>query len=191
MSPQDENLAALEGAFAALRKEYVEAPPRHLEALLRTRLRRRRYLRHALRWMLPAAAAAFVSLAFLPAPHNLGAPPFPKPPAAEPRREIPAPLERFAAPRTARPVLASARHARKPARQAPRSNWAEAGGFLAIPYAEPFAPAEQIDVYRVELPRTALAHYGLPLRAGNAEAPVPAEVAVGSDGVVRAIRFVP
>jgi hypothetical protein len=75
-----------------------------------------------------------------------------------------------------------------------------ADGFFLIPYSEPLAPSEQIDVYRVELPRVALAHYGWPMPAAipnsagpNSlvmESPVTAELAVGSDGLVRAIRFV-
>ena len=62
--------------------------------------------------------------------------------------------------------------------------------FLAVPYAEPLAPSEQLDVYRVQLPRASLTLYGLPARAGSLDSPVTADVAVGSDGVVRAVRFV-
>jgi hypothetical protein len=62
--------------------------------------------------------------------------------------------------------------------------------FVAIPYAEPLWPSEQIDIYRVELPRATLAHFGLPMRAGTLDSTVTADVAVGTDGVARAIRFV-
>lgn len=63
--------------------------------------------------------------------------------------------------------------------------------FMAIPYAEPVAPFEQIDIYRVQLPRATLGLYGVPAPAGDLEFRVTADVAVGSDGVVRAVRFVP
>lgn len=66
----------------------------------------------------------------------------------------------------------------------------QADGFLAIPYAEPLAPSEQVDVYRVQMPGATLAHYGFPVRAGSVDSPVIADVAVGSDGVVRALRVV-
>lgn len=63
--------------------------------------------------------------------------------------------------------------------------------FIAIPYAEPVAPFEQIDIYRVQLPRATLALYGVPARAEDLESQVTADVAVGSNGVVRAVRFIP
>jgi hypothetical protein len=191
VTPRGENRGGWDNAFAALREQYIEEPPGELEEFLRMQMRRRRHWRGARIWVVGAAAAALAMLALLPGSRKHAAPPFPKPPVAELRREVPAPLTpEAAASETTRPVRAAARHAQKTKRPTATAEWADAGGFLAIPYAAPFAPSEQIDVYRVELPRTVFAHYGLPVRAGNTEAPVPAEVAVGSDGVVRAIRFV-
>lgn len=45
-------------------------------------------------------------------------------------------------------------------------------------------------VMRVELPRSALASFGLPVNADRAEARVKADVLMGEDGIARAIRFV-
>jgi hypothetical protein len=45
-------------------------------------------------------------------------------------------------------------------------------------------------VVRVELPRNALASFGLPVNADRAEARVKADVLMGEDGMARAIRFV-
>lgn len=43
---------------------------------------------------------------------------------------------------------------------------------------------------RVNLPRTSLLLFGLPMNAEHAEKMIPAEVLVGEDGVPRAIRFI-
>jgi hypothetical protein len=49
---------------------------------------------------------------------------------------------------------------------------------------------ESLQVIRVELPRTALASFGLPMSFERAAEPVKADLVVGSDGLTRAIRFV-
>lgn len=45
-------------------------------------------------------------------------------------------------------------------------------------------------IVRVELPRSTLANFGLPMNMDRADHPVKADVLVGMDGVARAIRFV-
>ncbi len=52
------------------------------------------------------------------------------------------------------------------------------------------APGDAGHVVRVELPRTALASFGLPVNADRTEARVKADVLMGEDGIARAIRFV-
>jgi hypothetical protein len=79
----------------------------------------------------------------------------------------------------------------------PRPALAEAGRpqevateFIPLGQAPPYTQAEEGHLVRVELPRSALASFGLPV---NAEAPngrVKADVLLGQDGVARAIRFV-
>jgi hypothetical protein len=62
--------------------------------------------------------------------------------------------------------------------------------FIPLVQAGPYTQAEEGHLVRVELPRSALASFGLPV---NAEAPggrVKADVLMGQDGVARAIRFV-
>ncbi|HJQ32145.1 MAG TPA: hypothetical protein VJ866_08200, partial [Pyrinomonadaceae bacterium] len=62
--------------------------------------------------------------------------------------------------------------------------------FIPLMQGAQYASAEETHLVRVELPRTALASFGLPV---NAEAPagrVKADVLLGEDGVARAIRFV-
>ena len=62
--------------------------------------------------------------------------------------------------------------------------------FIPLVQAGQYAPAEEGHLVRVELPRSALVSFGLPV---NAEAPggsVKADVLMGQDGIARAIRFV-
>lgn len=58
---------------------------------------------------------------------------------------------------------------------------AQGGGFVA---------GEGGHVVRVELPRTALAQFGLPVNADRPDGRVKADVLLGEDGMARAIRFV-
>jgi hypothetical protein len=62
--------------------------------------------------------------------------------------------------------------------------------FIPLVQGGPYTQAEEGHLVRVELPRSALASFGLPV---NAEAPggrVKADVLMGQDGIARAIRFV-
>lgn len=62
--------------------------------------------------------------------------------------------------------------------------------FIPLVHAGQYAPAEEGHLVRVEVPRSALVSFGLPV---NAEAPggnVKADVLMGQDGIARAIRFV-
>ena len=61
-----------------------------------------------------------------------------------------------------------------------------------VPVADPatWQPGTSGQILRVRLPRTSLASFGLPMNTDLAEEPVRADVVVGQDGIVRAIRFV-
>lgn len=50
--------------------------------------------------------------------------------------------------------------------------------------------ADSGQVVRVELPRSALTRFGLPMNIDRAGARIKADVVVGNDGLARAIRFV-
>jgi hypothetical protein len=90
----------------------------------------------------------------------------------------------------ARAVNASDTH-RGLSRPAPAAATQEvATEFIPLAHAGLYTPAEEGHLVRVELPRSALASFGLPV---NAEAPggsVKADVLMGQDGIARAIRFV-
>jgi hypothetical protein len=62
--------------------------------------------------------------------------------------------------------------------------------FLPLVDASRLARPERLQIIRVEVPRVALASFGLPMSFERAIEPVQADLVVGSDGVTRAIRFV-
>lgn len=67
---------------------------------------------------------------------------------------------------------------------------AESSDFVALSYGEDLGELDSLQVVDVELPRTALAAFGLPAGEAAEGGLVKAEVIVGYDGVARAIRLV-
>lgn len=176
-------------AIGEFRQQYSEQPPEHLEIALRARFQQRRQRQRARWWGVCAmAATAVVLIVWMISPprHQSG--------VKRPASAVQHPPEQIATVREepVRPKSPLVRRAVKPHRAAvvPEENVDMGTEFVAIPYAEPLSPSEQVDVYRVELPRVTLAHFGLPMRPGALDSTVKADLAVGSDGVARAIRFV-
>jgi hypothetical protein len=62
--------------------------------------------------------------------------------------------------------------------------------FIPLMQGAPYPPAEESHLVRVELPRSALASFGLPVGAESPGGRVKADVLLGEDGIARAIRFV-
>jgi hypothetical protein len=62
--------------------------------------------------------------------------------------------------------------------------------FLPITYGSNLSQLDDGQIVRVELPRSALQSFGLPVNAERASERVKADVLLGHDGVARAIRFV-
>ncbi len=62
--------------------------------------------------------------------------------------------------------------------------------FIPLNYDAAIAPPDRGRVVRVELPRSALAAFGLPVNIDRANERVKADVVLGEDGLARAIRFV-
>jgi hypothetical protein len=62
--------------------------------------------------------------------------------------------------------------------------------FIPLMQGTPYPPAEESHLVRVELPRSALASFGLPVGAESPGGRVKADVLLGEDGIARAIRFV-
>lgn len=187
----------LDDALAALRSEYTEEPPSRIESFLTVRLRVERRRKAIRLWRTAAAASAaamlLIWLGTRPRQERHQVPPVTS--ARQTQLASPVPesvtqpvsAERIAvAPRPER----VARQKRERSAHPEHKNAALPALFIAVPYTEPLAPSEQLDIYRVQLPRVTMSLYGLAARTGDLEAPVTADVAVGSDGVVRAVRFV-
>ncbi|HVG36022.1 MAG TPA: hypothetical protein VM911_23415 [Pyrinomonadaceae bacterium] len=62
--------------------------------------------------------------------------------------------------------------------------------FIPLSYGSDLGGTDGGHVVRVELPRTAMAQFGLPVNAERSAEPVKADVLLGEDGLARAIRFV-
>ncbi len=62
--------------------------------------------------------------------------------------------------------------------------------FIPLVHAGQYAPAEEGHLVRVEVPRSALVSFGLPVNAEATGGSVKADVLMGQDGIARAIRFV-
>jgi hypothetical protein len=65
-----------------------------------------------------------------------------------------------------------------------------ATAFIPLAGERGLAMADSLQLVRVELPRSALVSFGLPMDVERAAERVKADVLVGNDGVARAIRFV-
>ena len=65
----------------------------------------------------------------------------------------------------------------------------EDGGFILLPNAERISPNEEVDVVRVEVPRSAFAALGLLVSDEESAETVQADVALGADGLARAVRI--
>jgi hypothetical protein len=61
--------------------------------------------------------------------------------------------------------------------------------FIPLSYGGVQKPMESGEVVRLEMPRSALIAFGLPVNVEHGDAPVKAELLLGEDGMARAIRF--
>lgn len=62
--------------------------------------------------------------------------------------------------------------------------------FLPLNEGGGLDPLDSGQVVRVELPRSALVSFGLPMNVERAHEPITADVLLGEDGVARAVRFI-
>lgn len=181
----------LSASLQSLRREQApvgNAP--HVESALLASFRAQRHKpvlswKHVA-WAVPVAAALLL-VAILPTRERKSNPP---PVAALPQVAASAPLE------TAVEVPAPAEPASKPVRLArrPRATLAVAReqvtDFVPLRYGKAVDPGEPLQVVRIQLPRAELARLGLPVAPEGTRSMVKADVALGDDGLVKAIRFV-
>jgi hypothetical protein len=63
-------------------------------------------------------------------------------------------------------------------------------GFIALPNAAEIGPNEDVNMVRVEVPRSAMIALGFEVNPEQAWQPVQADVMLGADGLARAVRFI-
>jgi hypothetical protein len=72
----------------------------------------------------------------------------------------------------------------------PAVEWAVAGeGFMPLPDAPEIGAGEDLNLVRLEVPRSAVAVMGFPVNADGPAETVEADVVLGPDGLPRAVRF--
>jgi hypothetical protein len=176
-----EEQTALTSAAKALAARTTMAPPADLEAILLAefdlaRASRRRYLKPAV-----AAGAIAAALACLAVWHR---------PPPRTRLEPAAPIKEIAAIPSV-PATPALKPVRKSVRRASAPQPADdAGPFVAIPWIVPLDPREPVTVMRVEMPVAALLAVGFTTGAPDPSASAQADVVVGQDGRIHAIRLV-
>jgi hypothetical protein len=62
-------------------------------------------------------------------------------------------------------------------------------GFIPLPNAAQIGPNEEVNLVRVEVPRSAMIALGYDVKPEEASASVQADVMLGNDGLARAVRF--
>jgi hypothetical protein len=122
--------------------------------------------------------------------HEQKAPTSPEPEAATGPRNGDGPVAKL--PRHKRPRGSQAsKRPQADAREAESTTVAEvATEFMPLTYGGPSPQMASGQIVRVELPRSAMASFGLPVNHERAESRVKADVLIGEDGLARAIRFV-
>jgi hypothetical protein len=66
----------------------------------------------------------------------------------------------------------------------------DAGDFIPLPNVPQIGPNDDVNIVRVEVPRSAMIALGFAVSADRAAEPVEADVLMGADGLARAVRFV-
>jgi hypothetical protein len=153
----------------AAESEAISAPPR-IEARLLAAFRAAHEIgaqRRAAWWSLPfvpwaAAAVLAAGLAFTA--------------WIAPKRHVTAPAARHTSP--AQIELASLTNSQE-----------GDDGFIQLPDAPQIDPNDDVNVVRMELPRSAMLAVGLEVNPDQVSDTVEAEVKLGSDGLARAVRF--
>jgi hypothetical protein len=194
---------ALTAAAARLRAASPAEPPAYLEPLLLSRfLAARRPSRP--RWRRATAATAMGAAAAIAAAVFVWFPSVrpasrPRPPAplavSAPRSQPPVAAVRPGDSSSAEAGIAIASPRRALVRTAavpprPPQPRGDAAPFVAIPYTLPLDPREPAAIVRMEMPVTALAAVGLAVAVPDPAARAQADVLVGEDGRIRAIRLV-
>jgi len=87
-------------------------------------------------------------------------------------------------------TVASAQSNRDKGNDANHASYEVATEFMPLGYLNPVAFQDGGQIVRVEVPRTTLANFGIPVNMDRYNERVKADILVGVDGTARAIRFV-
>jgi hypothetical protein len=181
--------------------ESLNAPP-EVEMKLRAAFRahrvvaRRSYVNY---WVAGIAAALLIAISVIALSWNTknsnevsAGRTEPAPIKEEPRvAESPAP-----APKQQEEIIAVQNPRRRSVRRAPRAEVANhvnreiATDFMPLGYLSPATLQDGGQIVRVELPRSALVNFGVPVNMDRGHEKVKADVLLGVDGLAHAIRFV-
>ena len=180
--------------------ESLNAPP-EVEMKLRAAFRQRARFTRRSRvnyWLLAGIAAVLLIAISVVALRSRTVPP--KQETAQQNQQPQQPIKEE--PRVAEPqqpkqqeVVAQKSH-RRSVRRAPRTEVANhvtreiATDFMPLGYLSPATLQDGGQIIRVELPRSALVNFGLPVNMDRYHEKVKADVLLGVDGLVHAIRFV-
>ena len=86
--------------------------------------------------------------------------------------------------------LATLRPGRPPAAPAPQAAGRRVyTEFIPVVYGQPFRPEDGGRIVRVRMPRTTLVSFGLPVNQDRLDERIQADVLLGEDNLVRAVRF--
>ena len=86
--------------------------------------------------------------------------------------------------------LATLRPGHPPAAPAPRAAGQRVfTEFIPVVYGQPFHPDDGGRIVRVRMPRTTLVSFGLPVNQDRLDERIQADVLLGEDNLVRAVRF--
>jgi hypothetical protein len=181
MNGQDsEKLTAGLRALAASMES--QSPPAGLETTLKRAFRRRKSRR--MTWAMIGTAAAGVLIGALLASRDTA------PVRIEPAAPRPAPAPVIARQPAAEPVQAAMQPRTSTRRRRPVQRFEVVTPFFPVAGGDLLSPLDRGGVIRVQLPRSALMVFGVPMNEARAAESVKADVLVGEDGLARAIRFV-
>ena len=178
----------LRGLLASAAETDGLRTPDRVETALIGELRRRN------RWLLAGrltAAGALAAAVLIGVLLTRPTPPIPAPPAAAASAppEIFAPNSKPAPPPAPVVMKVPHRRPRKPIEQQ-RIAGARQDEFIPVGAWQALEPMERGSIVRVRLPKSSLPGLGIPVSADRWNESIPADVVLGEDGTMRAVRFV-
>lgn len=176
----------IRGALAATAENDGLSAPARVETALVAELRRRNRRSMLIRVSTAAAIAATVLIGLWLARPESPAEPTAPVVALQTEKPVPAMV-----PSEPAPVMAEAPPAPRRSRAVPRRRVAEeAPEFIPVGAWQAYEPMERGAIVRVRLPKSALPGFGIAVSADRWNESLPADVVLGEDGSMRAIRLV-